>query len=77
MMNDQINFEEAIGYIFQDKKILEIALTHKSSEKNNDGHISNQRFEFLGDAVLELIITRYLFDNYPKMDEGDLIKTHW
>ena len=74
MMNDQIYFEEAIGYIFKDKKILEIALTHKSSEKNNDGHISNQRFEFLGDAVLELIITRYLFDNYPKMDEGDLTK---
>ena len=74
MIYDQIYFEETIGYTFQDKKILEIALTHKSSEKNKDGYISNQRFEFLGDAVLELIITRYLFDNYPKMGEGDLTK---
>ena len=74
MKNNQTNFEQIIGYTFQDKKILEIALTHKSSQKNKDELISNQRYEFLGDAVLELIITRYLFDNYPKMEEGDLTK---
>jgi len=74
VISNQIKFEQIIGYTFENKKILEIALTHKSSEKNNNDHISNQRYECLGDAVLELIITRYLFDNYTKMDEGDLTK---
>ena len=66
--------EKIICYSFKDKNILKISLTHKSRDKINVKHISNQRFEFLGDAVLELVVTRYLFDNYPEMDEGDLTK---
>jgi len=67
-------FEENIGYNFRDKEILKTALNHKSNETKNKGIFSNQRYEFLGDAVLELVITRFLFDNYPKMEEGDLTK---
>lgn len=72
--NKYKKFEEVIGYEFRNKEILKTALTHKSNEIKNKGLTSNQRYEFLGDAVLELVITKYLFDNYPKMEEGDLTK---
>ena len=74
MKNNQKKFEKIIGYNFRDKEILKTALNHKSNETRNKGLVSNQRYEFLGDAVLELVITKYLFDNYPKMEEGDLTK---
>ena len=74
MKNNQKKFEKNIGYNFRDKEILKTALNHKSNETRNKGLVSNQRYEFLGDAVLELVITKYLFDNYPKMEEGDLTK---
>ena len=74
MKNNQKKFEKIIGYNFRDKEILKTALNHKSNETRNKGFVSNQRYEFLGDAVLELVITKYLFDNYPKMEEGDLTK---
>tara|TARA_Y100001970_G_scaffold93279_1_gene117589 strand:+ start:1726 stop:2415 length:690 start_codon:yes stop_codon:yes gene_type:complete len=66
--------ENIIGYKFNDMKILTTALTHKSKDSKKSRSESNQRYEFLGDAVLELVITRYLFDHYPKMEEGDLTK---
>ena len=66
--------ENTIGYKFKKKKILITALTHKSKDNKKAATESNQRYEFLGDAVLELVITRYLFDHYPKMEEGDLTK---
>ena len=74
MKKNPKKFEENIGYNFRDKEILKTALNHKSNETKNKGVVSNQRYEFLGDAVLELVITRFLFDNYPKMEEGDLTK---
>ena len=74
MKKNPKKFEENIGYNFRDKEILKTALNHKSNETKNKGFISNQRYEFLGDAVLELVVTRFLFDNYPKMEEGDLTK---
>ncbi len=66
-------FEEKIGYSFKNKKYLEIALTHSSYA--NERHIeSNERFEFLGDSVLSLIVSENLFLAYKDNDEGDLSK---
>tara|TARA_B100000131_G_scaffold323261_1_gene381111 strand:+ start:18361 stop:19056 length:696 start_codon:yes stop_codon:yes gene_type:complete len=72
--NKLTKLENNIGYKFKNKKILITALTHKSKENKKSTSESNQRYEFLGDAVLELVITKYLFDHYPKMEEGDLTK---
>ena len=59
--------EKIIGYKFNDKKILERALTHSSYTKKSDTPDNNERLEFLGDAVLELIISEFLFKNYKKV----------
>lgn len=64
--------KEKIGYTFKDKRLLEQALTHKSFVKNKLK--SNERLEFLGDAVLELVVTEYLLNMYKNMDEGQLSK---
>ena len=67
-------FEEIIGFKFKDKTLLKQAFTHRSYiNENRDlkiGH--NERLEFLGDAVLELIVTEYLYTKYPIANEGDL-----
>ena len=65
-------FEEAMGYHFQDEALLRLALTH-CSFNGNVGQ-NNQRLEFLGDAVLQLLISEYLYTKYPKKPEGDLSK---
>lgn len=59
---------------FNDTSLLEQALTHRSAlnEKNSTSQVSNERLEFLGDAVLELATTRFLFDKYPNDPEGTL-----
>lgn len=65
---------ELIGYVFQDTALLQTALTHASKEQ-----IDNyERIEFLGDAVLELIVTEYLYEKYPQYKEGQLtaLRTH-
>lgn len=67
-------FEENIGIYFKDKDLLKRAFTHRSY-LNENRHIElshNERLEFLGDAVLELIVTEYLFEKYPDSSEGDL-----
>ena len=62
-----------LGYTFQDKKLLETALTHPSF--GGDHHVPHyQRLEFLGDAVLELAISRYLYFEFPEVDEGKLTR---
>ena len=68
------NFEEKTGIFFNDKKLLEQAFIHRSYINENSGHkIShNERLEFLGDAVLELVVTDYLYKKYPDRDEGEL-----
>ena len=70
-MND---FEKIIGVEFKDKDLLKQAFTHRSflNEHKNLKGKHNERLEFLGDAVLELVITDYLFNEYPDKDEGDL-----
>ncbi|MEK7567506.1 MAG: ribonuclease III [Patescibacteria group bacterium] len=67
-------FEGKIGITFSDKKLLKEAFTHRSYLNEHKGNTSNhnERLEFLGDAVLELVITKFLFEKYPKANEGDL-----
>lgn len=65
--------EAKIGYRFKDLKLLETALTHPSF--GGDHHVPHyQRLEFLGDAVLELAISRYLYFELPEVDEGKLTR---
>ncbi len=68
--------ESKLCYKFKDITLLEKAFTHTSivNEKKLKIINSNQRLEFLGDAVLELTISTYIFNNYPKMLEGDMTK---
>ncbi len=64
--------EERIGYTFKEKALLEEALTHASRA---DSRItSNERLEFLGDSVLGLIVCEFLFQEFPKLLEGDMTK---
>ncbi len=67
-------FEARIGHDFKDKALIETAFTHRSylNENRAPGRAHNERLEFLGDAVLELVVTDYLFRIYPEKDEGDL-----
>jgi ribonuclease-3 len=68
--------EDIIGYVFKNKKLLKNALTHSSyaNEKRMNKLNNNERLEFLGDAVLELITSHYLYNRYPKLPEGELTK---
>lgn len=66
-------FEKKIGLDFTEKDLLKQAFTHRSFVNENKGHGShNERLEFLGDAVLELVTTDYLFKKYPEETEGTL-----
>jgi ribonuclease-3 len=65
------SFQERLGYRFQDQSLLRRALTHPSYA-NEKGELDNQRLEFLGDAVLDLIASRMLFDSYGQANEGEL-----
>lgn len=67
-------FEEAIGVTFKDKELLKKAFTHRSylNENSGEGIEHNERLEFLGDAVLELVVTSHLYKTYPNNPEGDL-----
>ncbi len=74
MAPDFSKFEESIGINFKNKNLLKQAFTHRSFlNEHRDLEIEhNERLEFLGDAVLELIITDYLYDKYPTETEGEL-----
>jgi ribonuclease-3 len=72
--NSLASFEEVIGYTFKNKKFLKIALTHKSYIDEHPTYESNQRYEFLGDAILDFDLTNYLFNKYPDLEEGSLTK---
>lgn len=73
-MKDFSTFEEAIGIVFKNKEVLQQAFTHRSyiNENPKSGLSHNERLEFLGDAVLELVVTDHLFKTYPDHAEGDL-----
>ena len=69
-------FQEIIGYQFKNPGLLRQALTHSSyaNEKYLKKHSDNERLEFLGDAVLEIVSSEFLYLNYPELSEGDLTK---
>lgn len=75
-MNNLKELENNIGYVFKDKTLLKKALTHSSYANTNQLplHSDNERLEFLGDAVLELISSEFLFDKFKEYDEGKLSK---
>ncbi len=70
--------ERKIGYVFQNKNLLKLALTHSSyaNELKAKGmrHECNERLEFFGDSILSLIVSDYLFNRYVSNQEGDLTK---
>ncbi len=74
-MKDSIEkLAKQIGVEFRDITLLRTAVTHRSflNENKGAGMEHNERLEFLGDAVLELVVTSYLFRKYPKKQEGEL-----
>jgi len=73
-MIDFSRFEKKVSVNFKDKNLLKQAFIHRSylNENPKVGIHHNERLEFLGDAVLELITTNYLYKNYPDKNEGDL-----
>ncbi|PIQ66858.1 MAG: ribonuclease III, partial [Candidatus Zambryskibacteria bacterium CG11_big_fil_rev_8_21_14_0_20_40_24] len=76
-MNSEQNmeqFEKKVNIFFADKNILKQAFVHRSYlNENKDFNIGhNERLEFLGDAVLELVITDYLYRKYPEKNEGEM-----
>ena len=70
------DFEKAIDYTFNNKSLLREALTHSSyANEHRDKHIRhNERLEFLGDAVLSIVVADYIFKNCPILPEGELTK---
>ena len=62
--------EEAIGYSFSDRALLVQALTHRSRAHEDQSNVDNESLEFLGDAVLGLVIADWLFREFPMRDEG-------
>lgn len=66
-------FEKLFGHRFENPVLLEEAITH-SSYANENGCASNERLEFLGDAVLGIIVSDYLFDRTPSISEGEMTR---
>jgi ribonuclease-3 len=73
-VNNLESFEKRIGYTFNNKKLLKMALTHSSyaNEKRLPKSSCNERLEFLGDAVLELVMSEFLFESMKDVQEGEL-----
>jgi len=73
-MKDLSEFAKKINVVFEDENLLRQAFTHRSylNEHRDEGLVHNERLEFLGDAVLELASTRFLYDKFPERPEGEL-----
>ncbi|MBR6617485.1 MAG: ribonuclease III [Oscillospiraceae bacterium] len=68
-------FEKILGITFQNKDLLYEALSHSSyANEKKKVRRSNERLEFLGDSVLSIVVSQYLFENYPDLPEGELTK---
>ena len=67
------SLEEKIGYTFKDNELLKKALTHTSYAYERKT-ISNEKLEFLGDSILEFLSSIYIYQNYPKLKEGEMTK---
>lgn len=76
MSNRFEELESVIGYSFNNTNYVRLAMTHSSyaNEKHMSKNAYNERIEFLGDAVLELVTSDYLYRNYPDMPEGEMTK---
>ena len=73
--NKMEELEKIIGYQFKDKELLTLAMTHSSyANEHRMRHKHNERLEFLGDAVLELVSSEFLYHRDEKMPEGDMTK---
>ena len=74
MTKDFAQFEQGIGFTFKNEGLLRQAFTHRSylNEHRDEEAEHNERLEFLGDAVLELIVTHFLYEKFPERPEGDL-----
>ena len=71
-MNLEI-LEKEIGYVFKNKNLLSMALTHTSYA--NEHHIeSNEKLEFLGDSILEFISSKYIYNTHSNLKEGEMTK---
>jgi ribonuclease III len=74
-VTDYGELQTRLGYSFQDPKLLQLAFTHPSIAHEQDLPVhTNQRLEFLGDAVLQLVLTRELYEKFPEVGEGSLTK---
>lgn len=74
-MSDLAELQSLLGHHFRDVSLLQLALTHPSVAHEQGAPLQhNQRLEFLGDAVLQLILTRELYDQFPDFGEGPLTK---
>ena len=71
-----MELEDKIGYHFKNRDLLNTALTHSSyANERKAQHIPyNERLEFLGDAVLSIVVSDYIFKNCPELPEGELTK---
>lgn len=68
-----MEIEERIGYNFKNKELLKKALTHTSYAYEHNVE-SNEKLEFLGDSILEFVSSKYIYENYPKLKEGEMTK---
>jgi ribonuclease-3 len=73
MKEDFTILEKSIGYTFKNKNLLKNALTHTSYAYENKVP-SNEKLEFLGDSILEFISSKYIYNNYIKLKEGEMTK---
>lgn len=69
-----MSLEERLGYTFERPELLRLALTHRSVSSENPARNDNERLEFLGDAVLQLVITDLLYGSYGDLAEGQMAK---
>ncbi|MFO7298730.1 MAG: ribonuclease III [Actinomycetes bacterium] len=69
-----MSIEARLGHTFADRDLLLLALTHRSVSADDPGRADNERLEFLGDAVLQLVITERLYQDYPQFPEGQMAK---
>ena len=75
MKSNLAQLEQTLGYKFKNQKLLTQALCHKSYINESDGKIkSYERLEFLGDSVLGVVVSRYIYDNYSSFPEGELTR---
>ena len=74
-VSDYAELQERLGYTFRETALLQLALTHPSvAHEQGISMQTNQRLEFLGDAVLQLVLTRELYEKFPAFGEGPLTK---